>query len=238
MSDDGQSQGGSARWIKQAVEDSLRRLGTDRIDLYQHHVPDRDTPFDETLGGARRARSGRARSARSDARTTRASTSTKCTGISDGQGHRTIRVRAEQLQPAWSAPSKPDVTRRVRAHTDSAFLPYFPLASGLLTGKYASKEDRPEGARDHADGASDARAGRSRSSPTRTSRSSTSCARSPRSAGTRCSTSRCRGSRPSRSSRRSSPVRRSRSRSRANVDAASWRLTDEEMSEVDAIAKR
>ena len=60
-------------------------------------------------------------------------------------------------------------------------------------------EGRPSGRHaHHADGASDARAGRGQSSRTRTSRSSTSSARSPRSTGTRCSSSRCRGSRRSR----------------------------------------
>jgi aryl-alcohol dehydrogenase-like predicted oxidoreductase len=42
--------GASAAYIERAVEDSLRRLGTDRIDLYQLHFPDTATPFEETLG--------------------------------------------------------------------------------------------------------------------------------------------------------------------------------------------
>ena len=46
---DPRKQGGSRKWIMQAVEDSLTRLGTDYIDLYQHHQPDTDTPVDETL---------------------------------------------------------------------------------------------------------------------------------------------------------------------------------------------
>src|SRR6187397_1836711 len=44
---DPKKRGGSRRWIMQAVEDSLARLKTD--DLYQHHLPDNDTPVDETL---------------------------------------------------------------------------------------------------------------------------------------------------------------------------------------------
>jgi aryl-alcohol dehydrogenase-like predicted oxidoreductase len=46
---DPKKRGGSRKWIMTAVEDSLRRLGTDYIDLYQHHQPDPDTPVDETL---------------------------------------------------------------------------------------------------------------------------------------------------------------------------------------------
>ena len=42
--------GASSRWIAQAVDDSLRRLGTDRIDLYQQHFPDDGVPIEETLG--------------------------------------------------------------------------------------------------------------------------------------------------------------------------------------------
>ncbi|MBX7553369.1 aldo/keto reductase [Streptomyces sp. tea 10] len=49
MGDDANRRGGSARWIRRAVEDSLRRLDTDHIDLYQMHRPDPDTGIDETL---------------------------------------------------------------------------------------------------------------------------------------------------------------------------------------------
>ena len=49
MSDDPDRRGASRRWMHQAVDDSLRRLGTDRIDLYQVHRPDPDTPVEETL---------------------------------------------------------------------------------------------------------------------------------------------------------------------------------------------
>ena len=50
MGDDPNQRGNSRRWIMQEVEDSLRRLGTDWIDLYQMHRPDADTDIDETLG--------------------------------------------------------------------------------------------------------------------------------------------------------------------------------------------
>src|SRR5918994_4281483 len=50
MGDDPNQQGNSRRWITRAVEDSLRRLGTDWIDLYQVHRPDPRTDIEETLG--------------------------------------------------------------------------------------------------------------------------------------------------------------------------------------------
>src|ERR1044071_3039554 len=49
LDDDPEHRGGSARWVRRACEDSLRRLGTDRIDLYQLHFPDMSVPLDETL---------------------------------------------------------------------------------------------------------------------------------------------------------------------------------------------
>ena len=50
MDEDLNNRGGSRRWIVRAVEDSLRRLGTDHIDLYQVHLPSTDTDVEETLG--------------------------------------------------------------------------------------------------------------------------------------------------------------------------------------------
>ncbi|MGH9271003.1 MAG: aldo/keto reductase, partial [Ilumatobacteraceae bacterium] len=49
MGDDPNMRGNSRRWIRRAVEDSLRRLGTDRIDLYQVHRPDPDSAIEETI---------------------------------------------------------------------------------------------------------------------------------------------------------------------------------------------
>src|SRR5262245_21837066 len=49
VDDDPAHRGAGAAWITQAVEDSLRRLGTDRIDLYQQHIPDNEVPIEESL---------------------------------------------------------------------------------------------------------------------------------------------------------------------------------------------
>jgi aryl-alcohol dehydrogenase-like predicted oxidoreductase len=144
MADDGQSQGGSPRWIAQAVDDSLRRLATDRIDLYQHHFPDRDTPFDETLGALDElVRQGKVREI-------------GCSNYAGKHIDRCIHISQDKAIARWVSAQnnysllerspEPDVTDACQRH-GLGLLPYFPLASGLLTGKYASKDDRPEGTR-------------------------------------------------------------------------------------------
>ena len=144
MSDDGESQGGSKRWITQAVEDSLRRLGTDRIDLYQHHVPDRDTPFDETLATLDElVQAGKVREI--GCSNYAGKHIDKCAGISAEKGI----ARWASAQNNYSLLERGVEADVVGAceRNGVALLPYFPLASGLLTGKYASKDDRPEGTR-------------------------------------------------------------------------------------------
>ena len=144
MSDDGQSQGGSRRWIKQAIEDSLRRLQTDRIDLYQHHSPDRDTPFDETLTALDElVREGKVREI--GCSNYAGKHINKCIGISEDKG--LARWASEQSNYSLLERGvEADVLPACEQH-GIGFLPYFPLASGLLTGKYRTKEDRPEGTR-------------------------------------------------------------------------------------------
>ncbi len=144
MSDDGASQGGSPTWIAQAVEDSLRRLGTDRIDLYQHHLPDRDTPFDETLTALDRlVRDGKVREI-------------GCSNYAGKHIDRCIGISKDKALARWaSAQNNYSLLERspeadvidACERNGLGVLPYFPLASGLLTGKYVSKDDRPEGTR-------------------------------------------------------------------------------------------
>jgi aryl-alcohol dehydrogenase-like predicted oxidoreductase len=144
MSDDGQSQGGSARWIKQAVEDSLRRLQTDRIDLYQHHFPDRDTPFDETLAALDElVREGKVREI--GCSNYAGKHIDKCAGISKDKGlasWASDQSNYSLLERGVEADVLPACERN-----GLGFLPYFPLASGMLTGKYTSKDNLPEGSR-------------------------------------------------------------------------------------------
>ena len=144
MDDSGQRQGAGARWIVQAVEDSLRRLGTDRIDLYQQHVPDEGVPLEETL----RALDGLVRAG-------------KVVEI----GHSNFSAElideaaavagAEGLAPFVSAQNELSLLRRRVADEvlpacerhGLGMLPYFPLASGMLTGKYRRGQAPPEGTR-------------------------------------------------------------------------------------------
>jgi aryl-alcohol dehydrogenase-like predicted oxidoreductase len=144
MSDDGQSQGGGKRWITQAVEDSLRRLGTDRIDLYQLHAPDANTPQDETLAALDElVRAGKVREI--GCSNFGSTLIDEAESISKDKG----LARYASVQNNYSLLER-GVEKKVLPACERlgiGFLPYFPLASGLLTGKYQTKDDRPEGTR-------------------------------------------------------------------------------------------
>ena len=140
MSDDGRSQGASARWIVQAVEGSLRRLGTDRIDLYQQHAPDPDVPIEETLTALHRlVRDGKVLEigcsnfgSEQIEEAQSASARVGAASFVSVQNHYSLLHRE---------PEK-DVLATCRRHA-LAFLPYFPLEYGLLTGKYRRGEPPP-----------------------------------------------------------------------------------------------
>jgi len=135
--------GASAAYIRQAVEDSLRRLNTDYIDLYQLHKPIPEVPIAETLGALDDlVKAGKVREI----------------GNSN--------FSAEQIREAEAA-LKPGAARFVSVQNEYsllqrgderevlpecerlglAYLPYFPLASGLLTGKYREGRAMPTGTR-------------------------------------------------------------------------------------------
>ncbi|HET7736725.1 MAG TPA: aldo/keto reductase [Nocardioidaceae bacterium] len=134
----------SRGYIRRAVEGSLRRLGTDWIDLYQLHQPDHVTPYDETLGALEDlVREGKIRYYGSsnfhawelaDAQWT--ATSTGLTGFVSAQNEYSLYNRSaeEELVPAC-------------LRFGLGLLPYFPLAYGLLTGKYHRGSAAPEGTR-------------------------------------------------------------------------------------------
>ena len=135
---------GGRRYIQIAVDASLRRLGTDHIDLYQMHTPDRRTPIEETLTALDEVvRAGKVR----------------YIGSSNFAGWQVANAawvaRTGHLTPFVSAQNHYSwLDRTVEADLVPActnfgvgLLPYFPLASGLLTGKYKRDTEAPPGTR-------------------------------------------------------------------------------------------
>jgi aryl-alcohol dehydrogenase-like predicted oxidoreductase len=139
----GAAGGASPDYIRQAIDGSLRRLGTDHIDLYQLHRFDPATPVDETLGCLHElVGQGVVREV----------------GLSncDAEQLRTmlhsaarIGLRVASLQNHYNLLRQDDSAQGLAAcrDTDVAYLPYFPLASGMLTGKYEFGQPAPEGSR-------------------------------------------------------------------------------------------
>jgi aryl-alcohol dehydrogenase-like predicted oxidoreductase len=135
---------GSRRYIRIAVEASLRRLRTDHIDLYQYHQPDGVTPVDETLAALDElVRAGKVRYVGSS----------NFAGWQVAQAdHVAAELGAERFVAAQNEYSLLD--RGVEAELVPAcleygvgVLPFFPLANGLLTGKYARGVPPPAGTR-------------------------------------------------------------------------------------------
>jgi aryl-alcohol dehydrogenase-like predicted oxidoreductase len=144
MDDAGRLKGGSRRYVMAAVEDSLRRLRTDWIDLYQFHVADPLTPIDETLRALDDlVRAGKVRyigwSNAAGWQLVDAVWTSRSAGI-----ERFVSIQAEYslLERGIEAELLP----AARA-TGVGLLPYFPLAGGMLTGKYRRDAPMPEGAR-------------------------------------------------------------------------------------------
>ncbi|QCU77891.1 aldo/keto reductase [Citricoccus sp. SGAir0253] len=134
---------GSRSYIVRSVEASLRRLGTDWIDLYQFHTPDEGTPIEETLSALDDlVRSGKVRylghSNRAGWQVAEAEFVARELGTErfvSAQNHYNLLDRRAELE----------VLPAARAY-GLGVLPYFPLANGMLTGKY-SAGTAPEGSR-------------------------------------------------------------------------------------------
>ena len=142
MAIDEHRKGAKPAYVKRACEDSLRRLRTDHIDLYQLHRPDAETPIADTLGALDELeRAGKVREIGCsffDAAQLREARRAA------GQGARFVSVQNEYSLLV----REPE--REVLAECEReglAFLPYFPLASGLLTGKYKPGRPAPPGTR-------------------------------------------------------------------------------------------
>jgi aryl-alcohol dehydrogenase-like predicted oxidoreductase len=133
--------GGRPETVRRAAEESLRRLGTDYIDLYQMHRPDPTVPIAETLGAMDElVRAGKVREIGSS----NFSAGQIREAESAARGARFVSVQNDYslLQREPEAEVLPECER-----LGLAFLPFFPLASGLLTGKYRKGQPAPEGAR-------------------------------------------------------------------------------------------
>jgi aryl-alcohol dehydrogenase-like predicted oxidoreductase len=145
MKVDDDRKGAHPKYVKQACEDSLKRLNTDHIDLYQLHEPDPSVPIADTLG------------ALNDLVTAGKVREIGCSNFT-----------ADQLQEAQDFSAQNNIARFVSVQNefsllqsdaeddgvlaaceklDIAFIPYFPLFSGLLTGKYRKGQSLPTGTR-------------------------------------------------------------------------------------------
>ena len=135
---------GSAKAVRAAIDGSLERLRTDYVDLYYLHTPDRETPIEETLGALDELVSkGKVRAI-------------GCSNFSAAELAHADRAAREHgtarftvLQNQYSLLERGDDTDVLPLCRELgvAYIPYFPLASGLLTGKYRRGEPAPEGTR-------------------------------------------------------------------------------------------
>ena len=140
----GEGGGAAPAYVKSACEASLKRLGTDRIDLYQIHFPDAATPIEDTLGAFDDlVRDGKVREigcSNFDGTLLDAAAA-----AADARGTaRFVSVQNQLNLLDWRGEA--DLLAAADRH-DLGILPYFPLASGLLTGKYKRDEAPPDGTR-------------------------------------------------------------------------------------------
>ncbi|ADG05032.1 aldo/keto reductase [Kyrpidia tusciae] len=136
--------GASRYHIRRELERSLRRLKTDYVDLYQIHTFDPYTPLEETLGTLDDlVRAGKIRYI--GASNYAAWELMKALGVSDRLG----LTRYVSIQPCYSLADRTVEIELVPLCLDQGIgiIPYFPLAGGILTGKYTSKDDAPKGSR-------------------------------------------------------------------------------------------
>lgn len=146
---EGHPGGATTAYIRMSIEDSLQRLGTDRIDLYQLHYPDPKTPIAETMGTlGELVAEGKVREI-------------GCSNFDAAQLEEALAAvpaggtRFKSVQNEYNLfhrdPEDEVLPFCDRTHT--AFLPYFPLASGVLSGKYRAGVAAPKGTRMAAWGA-------------------------------------------------------------------------------------
>jgi aryl-alcohol dehydrogenase-like predicted oxidoreductase len=136
--------GGTRDYIMSHIEQSLTNLGTDYLDLYQYHFPDTDTPAEETLRALEDlVQQGKVRYI-------------GCSNMSGDQLHNALdAAEAAGTSKYVSAQNWYSLLTRnmvddllpVAEKANVSIIPYFPLESGLLTGKYRKGQEDPEGSR-------------------------------------------------------------------------------------------
>jgi aryl-alcohol dehydrogenase-like predicted oxidoreductase len=143
MAVDEQRKGARPEYVHRAAEDSLKRLRTDYIDLYQLHQPDPQVPIADTLGALDQlVKAGKVKEI-------------GCSNFSEGQLDEAARATRSgaagfvSVQNEYSLLHREPERSVLRAceRLSLAFLPYFPLASGLLTGKYEPGKAAPKDSR-------------------------------------------------------------------------------------------
>ena len=135
--------GAAPNYVRQACEDSLKRLGTDYIDLYQLHVPDDTVPIADTLGAlGELVGAGKAREIGCSNLTVAQLREAKAAA---GEGPAFVSIQ-NQYSLLARDPER-DGVLDVCKELGLGFLPFYPLANGLLTGKVRPGEPIPEGTR-------------------------------------------------------------------------------------------
>jgi aryl-alcohol dehydrogenase-like predicted oxidoreductase len=141
---DGTEARGSRAYIHKAIDASLQRLRTDVVDLYQYHTPDNITPFEETFGALDElVHAGKVRHV--------GHSNLDAAQVEEVEGvcreHGFARPVSAQNQYSLLRREAEEELLPTCERLGIGVLPYFPLASGLLTGKYRRGEPRPEGTR-------------------------------------------------------------------------------------------
>jgi aryl-alcohol dehydrogenase-like predicted oxidoreductase len=135
--------GASPAYVRQALEASLLRLRTDRIDLYQLHTPDPATPIGETLGALDDlVKAGKIREIGCSNFSVDQLREAEAAGKPGAARFVSVQNEYSLFHRAPEADVLPECRR-----SGVAFIPYFPLASGLLTGKYRKGQPLPEKSR-------------------------------------------------------------------------------------------
>jgi aryl-alcohol dehydrogenase-like predicted oxidoreductase len=136
--------GARPEYVHQACNDSLRRLGTDYIDLYQLHAPDPTVPIADTLGALDElVRAGKVLEIGCS---NFAASQLREADDASRRGHLARFVSVQNHYNMLKRDDEADVIPECE-RLGIAYLPYFPLESGLLTGKYRRGEQAPEGTR-------------------------------------------------------------------------------------------